>query len=145
MNSAPRADVDASLMDGYHIEWRILREQANNVLLEGTVADTDAVLRLLQPHMCEPVAHHGPPATLDLPSGEIRALVLRDAGALSRNDQRRLLAWMDGKGSRTRVITTASRPLFPLVAAGLFDDALYYRLNVLLLRVSASLAVRHQS
>jgi len=35
------------------------------------------------------------------------------------------------------IITTASCALFPLVEAGVFDAALYYRLNVLLLRVSS--------
>src|SRR5581483_6706282 len=137
MDGRPATDEDASLLDGYHAEWRILREQPHNVLFEGTVADTDAVLRLLQPHVREPIARHGLPDTLDLPGGDTRALVLRDAPALSRHDQRRLLAWMDGRGSHTQVITTASRPLFALVAAGLFEPVLYYRLNVLLLRVSA--------
>lgn len=137
MNGAPSVDMDASLLDGFHTECRLLTVQPCNVLLEGSVADTDVVMRLLEPYMREPIVRHGPPAALDLPSDETRALVLRDATALSGNDQRRLLAWMDGNGSRAQIITTASRPLFPLVAAGLFDDALYYRLNVILLRVSA--------
>ncbi len=139
MNGAPAADMDASLLNGYYPEWRLLIQRPCNVLFEGTVVDTHAVLRLLQPHLRAPIARHEPPAALDVPSGETRTLVLSDAVALSRSDQRKLLAWMHGKGSRTQIITTASRPLFPLVTAGLFDDTLYYRLNVLLLRVSAPL------
>jgi len=135
--NAPGMDLNASLLDSHYTEWRLLSEQPCNVLLEGTVGATDAVLRLLHPHIGKPIAQHDPPAVFDLPSGEARALVLRDAPALSRDDQRRLLAWMDGKGSRTQVIATASRPLFPLVAAGLFENALYYRLNILLMRVGA--------
>jgi Sigma-54 interaction domain len=142
MDGAPPVDVDASVLDGYDTEWRILSEQPCNVLVEGTVADTDVVLRLLRPHIREPIVRHGPPAALDLPVGETRALVLTHAAALSRNDQRRLLAWMDGQGSRAQIITTASRPLFALVVAGRFDAALYYRLNIVLLRVGAHRAPR---
>jgi hypothetical protein len=79
---------------------------------------------------------HRPPAPLELPSGETRALILRDAAALSGHDQRRLLEWIGG-GSRTQIISTTERPLFALVASGLFDAALYYRLNVMLLRIGA--------
>ena len=135
MSAAPV--TDASVLDGHHTEWQLLRERSCNVLLEGTVTATDAVLRLLKPHIREPIVWHRPTATLDLPSGETRALILTEAAALSRNEQKRLLAWMGDAGSRTQVITTASCPLFPLVAAGVFDAALYYRLNVLLLRVTA--------
>jgi hypothetical protein len=136
MSAAPA--TDAPPLDGDHTEWRLLSERPCNVLLEGAVPATDAVLRLWHAHICEPIAWHQPPAPLDLPSSEAGALILRDATALNRDEQRRLLAWMDGMGSRTQVITTASCPLFALVAAGLFDAALYYRLNVLLLRVASS-------
>jgi hypothetical protein len=128
--------TDVSPLDGYHMEWQMLSEQPHNVLLEGTVTATDAAMRLLQPRIRKPIVLHRPPATLDLPSSETGALILSDAAALSSGEQRRLLAWMNETGSRTQVITTASRPLFEFVAAGLFDAALYYRLNVLLLRVA---------
>jgi sigma-54-interacting transcriptional regulator len=129
--------TEASLVDTYHAEWRLLSEHPFNVLLEGTVTATDAALRRLRRHIREPIVWQQPPAPLDLPSDEAHALILRDAAALSRDEQRRLLEWMGGTGSRTQVISTATRPLFALVAAGLFDAALYYRLNVLLLRVTA--------
>jgi DNA-binding NtrC family response regulator len=45
-----------------------------------------------------------------------------------------LLAWTGESGWRTRIISTTPRQLFALVASGLFDAALYYRLNVMLLR-----------
>ena len=128
--------TDTSLLDGYHKEWRFLSEQSCNVLIEGTVTATEAVLHLLRPHIHEPIGWHRPAARLDLPSGEVRTFIVRDAAALSPDEQRRLLAWMDEAGSHTQVITTASRALFALVAVGRFDAALYYRLNVLLVRVS---------
>lgn len=133
--------ADALVLEGYHTEWRLVSEHRSNVLLEGTVAATDAVLRLLRPHIGEPIVWK-PPATLDLASDETRVLILMDAAALTSDDQRSLLAWMDDAGSRRRVITTALRPLFTLVTAGLFDAALYYRLNVLLLRLGRTDGVR---
>ena len=119
----------------YDLELRIFSEHRCNVLLEGTVAATDAALILLRSHIRGPIVWHRPPATLDLPSRETGALILRDASALSRDEQQRLLVWIDDTGSRTHVVSTSSRSLFALVTAGLFDGALYYRLNVLLLRV----------
>lgn len=138
MTLAP--DTDVSLLEPYYAERRILSEHPCNVLLEGTVTATNAALVLLRSHIREPIVWHSPPATLDLPRRETRALILSDAAALSRDEQRRLLAWIDDAGSRTHVITSSARPLFALVTAGLFDEALYYRLNVLLLRIALPVA-----
>jgi hypothetical protein len=107
------------------------------VLLEGPVAATDAVLLLLQPHIREPILWNRPQAPLNLPSGETHALILREAAALSGDDQRRLLEWLGGAGAGTQIVSTTERPLFTLVADGLFDRALYYRLNVMLLHVGS--------
>ena len=127
--------TEALLLERYHPEWRRLSEQPCNVLIEGTVTATEAALQLLQPHIHEPIASHRPPGLFELPRTETRALIVRDAAGLSSHEQRRLLAWMGSAGSRAQIITTASCPLFALVEAGRFDAALYYRLNVLLLRV----------
>jgi sigma-54-interacting transcriptional regulator len=137
MSAAPAADV--STLDESHTEWRILIERPCNVLIDGTVSATDAVLRRLQAHIAAPIVRHRPPAALELPNRETRTLILTDAAALSKDEQRRLLAWMRDTGSRTQIITTASCPLFALVEDGRFEAPLYYRLNVLLLRVTSSL------
>jgi hypothetical protein len=129
------AETDVSVMDPYHAEWRILREQPHNVLLEGPVAATDAILRLLRPHIREPIVWAGAHAPLDLPSGNTPEFVLRDVAALTVPDQRRLREWLAGTGSNTRLISTTERPLFGLVVGRHFDAALYYRLNVMLLHV----------
>jgi Sigma-54 interaction domain len=135
MRAATAPDVSA--LDSYRTEWRSLSEHPYNVLLEGAATATDAALHLLQPHLRQPIVWQRPHAPLDLSGVEARALVLRDAAALSGDDQRRLLAWIDHTGSRTQIISTTERPLFALVAEGLFDAALYYRLNVMLLRVGS--------
>ena len=130
--------TDVSLLDSYQAEWRMLSEHRCNVLLEGAVTTTDAVLHLLQPLLGEPIQWHGPHEPLDLPSGQTRTLIVRDAAALGGDDQRRLLVWSRETGVGTQIISMTPRPLFALVAAGVFDAALYYRLNVMLLRVEAS-------
>jgi hypothetical protein len=43
---------------------------------------------------------------------------------------------MGGNSSHTPIITVAPSPLFALLEAGVFDAALYHRLNVLLVRVT---------
>ena len=72
-----------------------------------------------------------PPATAR-PS----TVVVRDVDALTADEQRALLAWLDSGESRTQVVSTASAPVLPLVEAGAFNDALYYRLNTVYINLS---------
>src|SRR5579864_3807213 len=127
--------TDGSL-ESFQMESRSLRTCRHNVLLEGPVAETNAVLRLLQPHLRAPIVWSQPPH-LELPSGNTGVLILRGVAALSAEDQTRLLAWTGGPGSHTHIVSTTERPLFAHVARGLFDDTLYYRLNMMLVRVGA--------
>ena len=65
-----------------------------------------------------------------------RTPIVREAAELNGDRQRALLSWMnDAQGSQ--IVATSSRTLYPLVEAGLFDASLYYRLNVVLLRIAA--------
>ena len=107
------------------------------MLVEGPVAVTNAVLLLLQPHIREPILSNRPQGPLELPSSETRTLILRDVGALNGEDQRRLLEWLGGTGSHTQVLSTTEHSLFARASGGLFDIALYYRLNVMLLHVGS--------
>ena len=129
--------ADVLLPDACETEWRILGEHSCNVLLEGAVTATNAVVRLMEPQFGEPIRWHGAREPLDLSKGQTRTLILTDAAALSGDDQRRLLAWSRETGSGHRIISMTARPLFDLVAAGVFDATLYYHLNVVLLRISS--------
>jgi transcriptional regulator of acetoin/glycerol metabolism len=60
----------------------------------------------------------------------MRLTVLRNVSALDGHGQAALLRWLD---AGRQVISTTAHPLFPLITRGLFDEALYYRLNVTLL------------
>ena len=111
-------------------EWR---SPQHNVLLEGPAASTDAVLRLLAPHL-HAVMWKPRGAPFEVPAGDIGALILQDVDGLSAQDQSQLLTWIDANPDVQIVSTTAYR-LFALVARGRFDAALYYRLNVILLNV----------
>lgn len=131
------AATDVSLMIPYQAEWRTWRAHPYNVLLEGPAATTNAVLRLLQPHIREPIVWHQPQGPLTLPSGETGALILTDVAALGADDQMRLLEWLVGPGLHTQIVSTTERSLFACVTRGLFDAGLYYRLNIMLLRVGS--------
>jgi hypothetical protein len=129
--------TDVSLLDSHQAEWRVLRTHWHNVLIEGSPAASDAVLHLLRPHIRAPIVSIGPHDSFKVPSGETRSLFLRAPDALSRDDQARLLEWLEGDCSGTQIISTTEAPLFSLVREGCFDAALYYRLNAILIRVGS--------
>ena len=119
-------------------EWRSICASRHNVLLEGPPACTDAVLHLLKPYLDKPVTSKRSGAPLELHTGQRGALVMHDIGAFSGVEQDRMLGWLDDPQSRTQVVCTTTEPLFPLVTRGLFDETLYYRLNVILLQLTRS-------
>jgi hypothetical protein len=118
-------------------EWFSLCTTRHNVLLEGMEASTAAVLTLLDPYLCEPVAWRRPHAPLEFPIGKCGALVVQEVGTLDAKEQAQLLMWLDDSRHRAQIVATTDRSLFPLVARGLFNAALYYRLNVMLLQLDS--------
>jgi transcriptional regulator of acetoin/glycerol metabolism len=74
---------------------------------------------------------------LQLPrlSARPTTVILRDVEALSVDEQRDVFAWLD-QSRTTRVVSTAFAPVLPLVEAGEFDGALYYRLNTIYIDLS---------
>ena len=113
------------------VEWRSPR---HNVLLEGSELSTLAVLRLLEPHLPEPVIRNRRGSPLQLPDGDIGALILEEVSDLSGDEQARLLAWIDCR-AQTQIVSATERPLFARVMRGFFDAALYYRLNVIVVEL----------
>jgi len=136
-------DVDGSELPSTSIpsmaEWRSICASRHNVLLEGPPACTDAVLHLLKPYLGETVTLKRSAAPLELHASMRGALVVHDVSAFSGPEQERILGWLNGPDSRrTQVVCTTTEPLFPLVERGLFDETLYYRLNVILLQLTRS-------
>jgi len=113
------------------VEWRSPR---HNVLLEGSEPSTLAVLRLLEPQLPEPVIRRAKGAPLQLPDGDVGALILEEVSDLSADEQARLLAWID-RHAHIQIVSTTECPLFTRVMRGPFDASLYYRLNVIVVDV----------
>jgi transcriptional regulator of acetoin/glycerol metabolism len=64
-------------------------------------------------------------------------LILEEGDRLNECDQADLLGWLSDRGRSVCVFTTSARSLYPLVDAGLFLEALYYRLNHRLIEVGS--------
>jgi sigma54-dependent transcription regulator len=65
-------------------------------------------------------------------------VIVRAVDALSDEEQRQVLDLLNDSGNGfppRQVVTTCARPLFPLVHQGLFREDLYYRLNVVHLKI----------
>jgi len=115
------------------MEWHAVCREHHNVLLEGPNGATEACLAEVEPLLgVQSVRRrHG---HLEFPAGA-RTLILRDVSTLARHEQSQLLDWWTTGSDRPRVVSTSSEPLFARVERGLFAEALYYKLNVILVRV----------
>jgi transcriptional regulator of acetoin/glycerol metabolism len=73
-----------------------------------------------------------------LPSPEdVKTLVIRNVDAQNAGQQRALLSWLESTTvASPRVVSTTTGSLFQRVADGLFLEALYYRLNTVMLDVT---------
>jgi hypothetical protein len=107
-------------------DWSIVRQERLHALLIGSHAEAAAVLSRVFPDVRWSLALWSPADGPD--RGHSQIILVRDAQDLSDAQQQQLSAWMD-RYPGTQVISVASQPLFPLVAAGLFRASLYYRLN----------------
>ena len=121
--------------------WAKLAATRHNVLIEGSRRDIETALGLVERHLTGLVVRRRPEEPLDvrrcrLDKGRSCTLILEDVVGLKRDEQMRLRLLLDQSGM-PRVISTATTPVFPLVECGLFDDGLYYRLNVVLVRAGS--------
>ena len=117
-------------------EWLSVSTRQHNAIFEGPEHATQGLLLLLQPSLRTPAIWKRAPMPLELPTDECGALVLQNVCALDRHEQAALSRWLDA--SRKQVVATTVDSLFQLVARGLFDEALYYRLNTTLMRIDST-------
>ena len=114
-----------------NLDLHLIGRQRVNLLLTGTDELVDEALTRVRPNLRGPIEAWTPHAPLQLPPPtQSGTLILRDVEALSAIDPNRLLRWMDLAAGRTQVISTSSSSLLALVESGMFNDRLYYRLNV---------------
>ena len=120
-------------------EWRTVCNHSHNILLEGPQISTAAVTAFVGPYLHGPVGWNANRETVR--SSNDRggcAIVVQGVAALSASEQARLLVWLNEPSERRQVISTTTEVLFPLVVPGQFDETLYHRLNVILLRAEAA-------
>lgn len=114
-------------------EWAALRASRPHVLITGTEEATEAAVAALMPHLQPPISCWTPDVSLPAPN-VATTMLIRDVATLSDDQQRELSSWLEQSGPGcAQIVSTTSIPLFPLVEQGVFLDALYYRLNTLLL------------
>jgi len=122
-------------------EWHALVTWHPNLLLEGTRTDTDRVLRAFHPHLIQPLFRWQATTKLSLPHDHRGSLLLLGVTAMDENEQGLVFDWLSERKDRVQVVSTVTRPLFPLVERGAFRADLYYRLSVL--RLVAAPAMPH--
>jgi len=103
-----------------------------NLLLIGTEAAVTKLVCSLWATFDEPLMIRRSGDLLRLPpsSEPVGTMIIHGLETLTDYEQRALKDWLVVRDGRTRVISTASTSLLPMVEAGVFNDSLYYRLNV---------------
>lgn len=137
----PRSDNQRPSAESLASDLALVRFSRVNLLVVG---DDDAVKKLLTSlwqSLATPVVarHRGERLQLSPTFGRVGTIVVHDVDTLPRRDQRALYQWMDEGNGRTRVVSTASKSLQPLLESGAFNAELYYRLNM----VTLDLTSRH--
>lgn len=123
---------------GVHTDLSLARLTRANVLLVGPERRVEDLVRAHVPEIDAALVIRCQDAPPRLPvSSHPGPVVLRDVDFLTPEEQRRLFEWLDSRTGRPQVVSTASAPLRPLVEAGAFSDALYYRLNTVYIDLSA--------
>ena len=121
-----------------HVDLLLMGMPRVNLLLIAPVGVVQFVLESLLLDLQEPIAewHAGERLALP-PADQGGTLVLHESSSLTRDDQVRLLEWLERADGRTQVVSTSSSALLPRVQAGTFIDTLYYRLNTVCVDVTS--------
>jgi hypothetical protein len=111
-------------------DWHLARRAGLNLLLIDGDGVASEILNFLLQEMDPPFTNWRPGLCLVLPPETAPGtVVLHNVSALARDDQYRLLAWLEKAAGRAQVVSTTAEPLLPRVQSGTFLDTLYYRLN----------------
>jgi hypothetical protein len=117
-------------------DLEMVRGKRTNLLVIGDHAATRAVLDKLRLSTREAALSWRPGQALDLPHpGRAGTLILHDVDQLTIAAQGALLRWLDQSAGRVWIVSTTTEPLWPQVESGSFSDTLYYRLNIICVRV----------
>jgi len=106
------------------------------MLLVGALTDVEPALS----HLVSSASGLVHDWTLDAPMpprDRSGVVIIRDVDRVTLTTQDAWVSWLTAGNDRPQIIATSRAPVFPLVGAGLFRSALYYRLNTLLLDLRA--------
>jgi hypothetical protein len=132
----PAARADWQLTRAADVVRLMVELPRVNMLLVGVDREMWQPLKMRLSELPEPIVTWSPGQRLAFPASiQTGTLVLNGVDALTPDDQRQLLEWLEPAGRCVRVISTTSVPLFPGVESGDFDDKLYYRLNTVTLEI----------
>lgn len=115
------------------IDERLARLTTLNLLIMGADEDVARFVTSLWPYFSAPrvVRHRGEQLQLLSTSPPAGTIVVHDLDTLTRREQDALHRWMNAGNNRTRVVSTTTQSLLPVLKTGAFNDDLYYHLNVL--------------
>ena len=132
----PPVDGDHGLSSDTLDDLELVRDKRTNLLVIGERAATRAVLDQLSLGPREVVVTWRPGHALELPPpGRATTLIMHDVDQLTIAAQGAVLRWLDQSAGRIWVVSTSTEPLWPQVESGAFSDTLYYRLNIVCVRV----------
>jgi transcriptional regulator of aromatic amino acid metabolism len=113
-----------------------------NLLIMGADEAVARFVTSLWPHFLAPrvVRRRGEQIRLLPTSRPAGTIVVYDVDTLARQEQDALHRWMNEGNDRTRVVSTTTQSLLPVLETGAFNDDLYYRLNTLTLDLRSPVA-----
>jgi hypothetical protein len=129
-----------SLPSDLRAEWDLVTRAHHNLLLVGESPATAEMLVAMSPHLRKPVQQHSPRSGTSVPEPSEGTLILSEVASLDLKQQAQLLQWLGHVHERkhVQVVSTTCAPLFSFVESGAFLPALYYRLNVVRIDLTAS-------
>jgi hypothetical protein len=113
-----------------------------NLLIMGADDVVARFVTSLWPDFLTPrvVRRRGEPLRLASTCRPVGTILVHDVHTLTAREQHALLRWMNVGNGRTRIVSTTTQSLLPLLATGAFNGDLYYRLNVLTLDLTSPVA-----
>lgn len=111
----------------------LARSTKMNLLVMGPDELVTRFVTSLWPHFVTPrvVRWRGEQLRLLPASRPAGTILVQDVHTLTRREQDALQRWMNAGNDQTRVVSTTTQSLLPVLETGAFNDELYYRLNVL--------------
>jgi Sigma-54 interaction domain len=115
--------------------WDCLMTSRANALLIGPRHVTGRLVHFLRSQLARPIVRVRSHMPLALPpADQVGTVILEDVDRLDTAAQVYVLEWLERAVPRVRMISTSTLPVRPMVVTGVFDETLYYRLNVLYVR-----------